>query len=274
MSKPSQYTFGDNPRAARRLELLAAAFEAPTRELLSEWGGTPERCIDLGCGPGRTTALLHDTLGARCSLGVDRSDSLLEQARLALSLRPEIEFVNHDVQVLPFPFSPAHCVLARFLLTHLSEAAQSLLGWQQLLAPGGRLLVQEVAKITSSNSVVQRYYSLVAELQAYHGQSMHVGQCLGELASSVGLLLLHSRVRRFTRPAKIMAELHAMNLPTWRKDPQALEHFDAKELAYLEVELGRIARGQSPAEPIEIQLGELVVAASGAETMSGEGLAR
>ena len=57
-----------------------------------------------------------------------------------------------------------------------------------------------------------------------------------------------------------MAALHVLNLRSWRRDPEAAD-FDGDELDALDEALVAIARG-GPAEPVEQDLGELVVAAA------------
>lgn len=60
-----RYTFGDNDRAAGRLALLADVYEPTTRRLLGELSDVPVNvAVDLGCGPGHSTELLHATVGA------------------------------------------------------------------------------------------------------------------------------------------------------------------------------------------------------------------
>jgi hypothetical protein len=57
------YLFGDGDAAARRLELLARLFDAPTRAFVRQAGaGRRGLAFDLGCGPGFTTHLLADEL--------------------------------------------------------------------------------------------------------------------------------------------------------------------------------------------------------------------
>ncbi len=38
------------------------------------------RAVDLGCGTGELTRLLHDELGAASTLGIDNSKAMLERA--------------------------------------------------------------------------------------------------------------------------------------------------------------------------------------------------
>jgi hypothetical protein len=55
-----------------------------------------------------------------------------------------------------------------------------------------------------------------------------------------------------------MAELHRLNLMTWRHDPLAAS-FDPRELESLEAELAQIAEGRGVQAVVEYSMGELVV---------------
>src|SRR4029079_10540093 len=120
-------------------------------------------------------------------------------------------------------------VFARFLLTHLAAPGSALRGWARALAPRGRLLVQETAKLVSRAPALGRYYELVAELQQRHGQALDVGARLAEHAATAGLALEPTGLRSIApRPAE-MAALHVLNLRVWRNDPVAAD-FDGDEL--------------------------------------------
>ena len=69
-----RYSFGDSATAARRLDLVSRLFDPPSTELLQ--GAVtqpPSLALDLGCGPGNTTRLVHDVTGAGRTIGLDRS---------------------------------------------------------------------------------------------------------------------------------------------------------------------------------------------------------
>jgi trans-aconitate 2-methyltransferase len=256
------YTFGDDETAARRLDLLAHVYEPSTRALLAR--RAPHRvelALDLGCGPGHTTRLIHAVLEPRRTVGLERSPAYLSLARAQLADLADagVEVVEHDV-TQPLPIPGADVVLARFLLTHLAAPAAALRRWAEALAPGGRLLVQETARLVSRDPALGRYYELVAELQQRHGQALDVGAGLPELASQSGLVVEYVGLRPVSQKPAEMAALHVLNLRTWRRDPQA-GGFDDDELDALDEALVAIARGGA-AEPVEQDLGELVVAAT------------
>ena len=259
MSGTDVYTFGDGAAAASRLKLLAELYEEPTRALLLRWA--PARAalaVDLGCGPGHPTPLLHEVLNPDQTVGVERSPGYAAAARAELAELPGVRIVGHDV-TRPLPVRDADVVFARFLLTHLAAPVAALRTWAASLACGGRLVVQETARLTSRDPALGRYYELVAELQRRHGQPLDVGSRLRELAAEAGTPVVHAAIRPLRPKCREMAVVHVLNLRTWRNDPAAAD-FDADELDALDQALVTIARG-GPAEPIEQELGELVVTA-------------
>lgn len=257
----SHYTFGDSDAAARRLALLAEAYAEPSRAFLSQF--RPNKvglALDLGCGPGHTTRLLHDVLRPTETIGLDLSERYVELAR-ASQLPTGLGFLCRDV-LSSWGLPPADLVYARFLLTHLAEPEQALASWLQGVAAGGVLLVQETSLLGSEHPTLTRYYQLVEALQAQHGQSLYVGRDLGRLAEAKGASVEHFAERVFELPAHVMATLHALNLPVWKNDPVARRNFDGRELAEIEQGLLRIAQRAELCAPVRVGLGELVVRAA------------
>jgi trans-aconitate 2-methyltransferase len=257
------YTFGTNPTAAARLALLAHVYEPDTRRLLSRWcPASPAHAVDLGCGPGHTTRLLHEVSGARRTTGVERSAGYVAAARA--DAPDGVTIVEADVTRDPLPVDAADVVHARFLLTHLTGPHAAIRLWCGLLPPGGRLLLLETARLVSREAALGRYYELVADLQEHHGQALDVGRDLAEVAASAlppgsGLTVEHAVTRTIMPPVAAMASLHVLNLRTWRTDPYASSTFDAGELDALDEALAAIAHG-GPSEPVEQDLTEVVIA--------------
>ena len=96
--------------AARRLFLLAEAYTDPSLAFLRQFASGPfDRVLDLGCGPGYTTRLLHETVGAGSTIGIDKSEHYIDLAR---SGAPSgVEFLCHDVLGKP-PIPRADLVYA------------------------------------------------------------------------------------------------------------------------------------------------------------------
>lgn len=258
MTTQNHYTFGDTERAARRLELLAKAYEAPSRRLLERFSPTGlDLALDLGAGPGHTTRLVHAASRAQRTIGLEASERYLEQARAGADAG--IEFLREDVTSPSAAVPAAGLVFSRFLLTHVHDANAALHAFRNLVRPGGLLLLQETAHMESSHPALARYYELVGQLQANYGQQLCIGQELERFALGAPYRIVHSTVQRFEQPAQTMAEIHLQNLRTWRTDAFAQRAFDRVELDRLECSLEAIVSGAERAEPVAIGLGELVL---------------
>ncbi len=258
MSKTNNhYTFGTNDTAAQRLTYLAAAYERPSRDFLREWApDTSEHALDLGCGPGFTTELVRATVRARRTTGVDASERLLEQARARV---PNAVFVCHDITAAPFPWPPADFLFCRFLITHLHDPGGTLRVWAAASRPGARLLIQETASLESPEPIFQRYYELLARVQACYGQSLTIGRDLDRLVAAHGWTIVASDLKPVVQAPQVMARLHAMNLRTWGCDEVVRRRFDPEEVARLQRELDCIAAGEREVSPVCNLLRQLVV---------------
>jgi SAM-dependent methyltransferase len=257
-----QYTFGDTPLAAGRLDLLADAYRAATEAFLTERAPRrPQLAVDLGCGPGHTTAMLHAITGAVRTVGLDSSSRYLERA--CADAPPGVDFLAADVAAAPLPVPPADVLFCRFLLTHLSRPSQALRGWLDATRPGGVILVQETARLSSPAWQFQRYYELVAAVQRSLGQSLEIGARLAGLVVEAGADSLYLGRRRLVMPAPLMARLHVLNLRTWRDHPAATALADAGELDALDAWLEAVAVGRLTTPPVDQELGELVLRRAG-----------
>lgn len=261
MTNPkNHYTFGDSDRAERRLDLLARAYSVKTRDFIARHAPRGlDRVIDLGCGPGHTTRLLLESSGAARAVGVERSSAYVEVARRGA---PEnVDFVCHDVLDVPYPVPAAPLVFSRFLLTHLRDPREALTRFQNLVAPSGLLLLQETSALLAVHPAIARYYELVDSLQRHYGQALYIGRHLAELARGTAFVVEHYADRRFEQPATVMAELHALNIGTWKDDAVARTVFDRAELDALEQSLFEIAAQGDAAGTMEVGVGELVLRA-------------
>lgn len=253
-----QYTFGDTPIARSRLDLLADVYRPATDAFLTEYAPRgPGLAVDLGCGPGHTTLLLHEVTGAVRTTGLDSSRRFLELA--AAGAPPGVDFLHADVARGPLPVPPADVVFCRFLLTHLSEPAVALRAWLDAARPGGVVLVQENARLASPAWQLQRYYELVGSVQRWHGQSLEIGARLAGLAAEAGAEVAYLGRRRLVIPAPVMARLHVLNLRTWRDHPVIHSLADPEEIDALDAWLEAVATGRLTTPPVDQELGELIL---------------
>lgn len=240
------YTFGDRTEASLRLGRLAELYESETRALLVRGGTRASNvAVDLGCGPGWTTQLVHEVLKPRRTVGLDASERFIEEARRDRSA--ELGFHVCDVTQGRFPVAEPDVLFCRFLLTHLSGVGDALTAWAKAAGPNASLFIHETESLESENAAIARYYELVDLLQEHYGQKLYVGAQLTEVVAQNGWKIVDSERVVLKKPAWKMAELHLSNLRTWRQDGFAQETFDAQELDALEKSLARIVSGEDDA---------------------------
>jgi ubiquinone/menaquinone biosynthesis C-methylase UbiE len=93
------------------------------------------KVLDLGCGSGVFTHLLHQR-GFHAT-GLDLSPKLLELARAKY---PQIRFVEGDVEKLPFEDGAADGVLLSGIVHHLPNPERCAAEVYRVLGPGGRFV--------------------------------------------------------------------------------------------------------------------------------------
>jgi len=232
------YAYGDSEIAGDRLALLAEVFEPSTAAFLdAALPADVELAVDLGCGPAYTTRLLAARSGARRTVGLESSPAFVARARRELAARHDgrVDVLEHDVTEVPFPVGPADVMFARYLLAHLPDPLEVSGRWLDQLRPGGRLLLEEIVSIDTTDPVLGRYVELVGALSLAHGTDLLVGRRLGGAGPVV-----RDEVVTISPPPAVVARLFAMNLGVWRHDPwadSALDPLELDELADALVEL-------------------------------------
>lgn len=103
---------------------------------------TGPRVVDVGCGGG-TYCLAWLSLGATSVVGVDFSQAILRGASERCRDHPGLSWQLADATATGLPDACADIVFQRALLHHLPKPQQAFAEAHRLLAPGGRLLVQD-----------------------------------------------------------------------------------------------------------------------------------
>jgi trans-aconitate 2-methyltransferase len=125
---PAQYErFGDE-RSAPFFDLLALVEPCP--------GG---QVVDLGCGTGELTRVLHERTGARETLGIDSSEAML--ARSASHAGDGLRFELGDIAGWA-PAEPLDVVFSNAALHWVDDHPALFARLTSALAPGGQLAVQ------------------------------------------------------------------------------------------------------------------------------------
>jgi trans-aconitate 2-methyltransferase len=138
---PDRYGKFRSERAAPFLDLLA---------LVGPAAGS--RVVDLGCGTGELTRLAHERLGARETLGVDSSASML--AKAAAHAGGGLSFRAGDIAA--FTERGFDVVLSNAALHWIPDHAALLPRLASLLAPAGQLAIQVPANEAHPSHAVAR----------------------------------------------------------------------------------------------------------------------
>lgn len=252
---PDGYAFGDTPAASARLAVLAEVFAPTSTALLAGLGADPERVLDLGCGPGRSTAMLTSCFRGATVVGVDRSAAFVAEAA---STVPGAGFHVADVTADDLPGSPADLVYARFVLAHLADQTEVLGRWAGLVAPGGHLVVEETEAIATDDEGFRTYLELATAAVAARGGHLHAGPDLAAAAAATGLDVVRDDVVALEASVGEAATMFALNLRTLREDPVVKARVAPDELEALSVAL-EARRGDLDRATIGWRIRQLVV---------------
>ena len=204
-----RYAYGDSELAGDRLRLVAELFEPTSRTFLQAAGGSPSIAVDLGCGPGATTRLIHDVTGAARSIGLDRSHAFAGRARSETALA----FVVADLGGPHLPVRAADLLYARLLLAHLADPIDAVARWSTILTIGGRILVDDLEAIETDDDVFRTYLDEVAlAVVRAQGGALFVGPILHEAVDPTGLRRIHDAAETFAPPPADTARVFEMNL--------------------------------------------------------------
>ncbi len=111
----------------------------PARDLLAQIAiVAPQRVVDLGCGPGNSTALLRERWPDAALEGLDSSQDMLAAARRDY---PGIAFVAGDIAAWS-PVEPYDVVFSNAALQWVGSHAELLPRLIAAVKPGGVLAVQ------------------------------------------------------------------------------------------------------------------------------------
>jgi SAM-dependent methyltransferase len=187
-------------------------FEPTTRSLLGAViDRSPALAVDLGCGPGHTTCLLHRVTGARATVGLDRSEAFVAEARR--DAPAGVSFAVHDVTTVPFPTWPADVVYARLLLAHLADVEGGARRWSTILTIGGSLILDDLETLDAPEPAFRRYLDDVAiAVVKNQGGELFVGPRLHRMPDPPGCERNRDGVVAFSPPASLTARVFGMNL--------------------------------------------------------------
>ena len=104
------------------------------------------RVLDAGCGPGKTTSILHDMIQPGGSVvGVDFSENRIRHARKHYGGSPGIDFIVHDWSNPLDLIAPFDLIWVRFVLEYdRSGSAAMVRNLDRCLKPGGTLCLMDL----------------------------------------------------------------------------------------------------------------------------------
>jgi SAM-dependent methyltransferase len=204
--------------ASRRLDVLASVFGPTSRALLDEVATAAVKvALDLGCGPGHTTAMVASAFPQTHVIGLDSSDAFIAEATASAPERCSFEVA--DVTRVPLPGAPADVIYARFLVVHLPDPAVVLTRWSGQLAPGGTLVVEEPERIDTDDADFRRYLELAAVVVGARGGDLYAGRRLAHIALAPSAQVVLQRCTALDVPSGMAATIFSLNLATWSDDP-------------------------------------------------------
>jgi trans-aconitate 2-methyltransferase len=176
VTQDGTYAFGDTELARERLGIVADTFAPCTRQLLQDLPPRePRYILDVGCGPGYTTALLEEAFPRASITGLDASAAMVDEARTRSG---QASFIVADVTA-PLRL-PADIVYCRLLLGHLPEPRAAVAMWVQALRAPGMLVCEEPVRYRSEDAAFARYEELVTAVVAQRGSTLWAGPVLDE----------------------------------------------------------------------------------------------
>ncbi len=163
-----------------------------TSMLILEMMDPPRGSItaDLGCGLGFDVRRLSRLVGPEGrAIGVDSSLALIESARSASEEFPAVEFVQADIQNLPFASGLLHSCKVDRTLQHVERPAVVLNEMFRTVRPGGRVVCAEPDWGTFA--IEDAGHAMARQIAAIWSESFRnprVGRELGKLLEEAGFV--------------------------------------------------------------------------------------
>ena len=205
------------------------------------------RIVDLGCGTAELTRRVHETLGARETVGIDSSDAMLERARAQAGRGLRVERGNiSDFRTgaqfdLVFSNAALHWVAGHeMLFSRLADA----------LTPEGQLAVQLPANFDHPSHTVatavaaEEPFRTALRGERHRDDVVLVPEAYATLLYRLGFGAQHVRLQVYSHalaaPAEVVEWVRASLLTSYQRrlQPDVFDRFVARYRERLLAELG------------------------------------
>ena len=192
----SEYLLGDSDDELVRLRAQHEVWRDQTRQLLDRAGfSRGQTLLDVGCGPGFTTADLLEIAGPQGQvIAVDSSPRMVEILNGDMAARGIVNVTGlvRDVTALGTDVGPVDGALARWVLCYLNDPQAAVSSVSGILKPGGTFAVIDYFNYQSitvepASDLFDRAYSAVFESFQNRGGGLEVGRRLPALMEAAGL---------------------------------------------------------------------------------------
>ena len=163
---------------------------------------------DLGCGLGFDVRRLSKLVGPEGrAIGVDASLTLIESARAASEGFPAVEFIQADIQKLPFASGSFHSFKVDRTLQHVERPQAVLSEISRTMRPGGRLVCADpdwgtfAIEASSLGNAQHPVARRVAQLWSQDIRNPRIGRDLRKLLVETGFVDLEVSERVLSTPA-------------------------------------------------------------------------
>ncbi len=161
--------------------------------------------LDLGTGTASIPIMLCDELYECRIVAVDASTSMLDIARhkiIESGHESRIQLDHSDAKTYQWHDEPFHTIMSNSLVHHLPDPSCLMTAIGQLLQPGGRLFIRDLARPESADAVealVDTYAGEETEFsQQLFRQSLVAALTVGEMRDIVGHIGLDPQSVRMT----------------------------------------------------------------------------
>jgi ubiquinone/menaquinone biosynthesis C-methylase UbiE len=141
-------------------------------------GGEGASVLDLGCGTGNLTFLLHERYPLATLCGVDPADKMVELAADRFRAIPQVEILQGEGTKIPCPSRHFDCVVSNLALHHVLPEQRPLCAAEiaRVLKPGGRLVYSDLFwDVPGEKEDPARCRDIIDKIVAYALYNLDIG---------------------------------------------------------------------------------------------------